>query len=181
MSEQATETVVVHDANTARALIGRSIWGVQITDQMGDDGSFALLSDDTPLATGTYGDPHGVEVDALPPVTEWVHLDDLPGRTLPSGSVVECIEYHGHMGDHARWRWSNEHVGNSARFIPLTVVDHMVEVLAETPPPEPDTVSVRGAAEALIQTYSPLDFTEPRIEKVWADLVAALAAEGGEG
>lgn len=55
------------------------------------------------------------------------------------------------------------------------------------PPPEEAVETVRGrlldTAEALIQTYSPLDFTESRIERVWADFVdavAALAAEGGE-
>lgn len=39
---------------------------------------------------------------------------------------------------------------------------------------------VREAAEALIDLYSPLDFTEDRVRLLWADLRAALAAEGDE-
>jgi len=49
------------------------------------------------------------------------------------------------------------------------------------PPPapvEPDTVGVVEAARALVALYSPLDFTEDRVRLLWADLVAALAAEG---
>ena len=59
----------------------------------------------------------------------------------------------------------------------------MVEVLAETPAPEPDTVSVREALAALVQALDGQHETYPIIGRKNDAMVkarAALAAEGDE-
>jgi hypothetical protein len=182
MSETKTETVVVDDANAAHALIGRSIGGVELI-------SFWAGSQ-TVFFCGPNGSAVGefrkwgesVEVDALPPATMWVHLDDLPGNTLP-GETQPVVGYGYDLVRGLEWT-PKDGLGRGVspdNWYPLTVVDHMVEVLAPVPVVEaPDEETVREAAEWLVAIYSPLDFTEPRIAEAWAGLVAALAADRGE-
>ena len=177
MSERATETVVVDDANAARALIGRKINGRTVQHHAGRARTFILCDLwENVLGSGDYGDPKGVEVDALPPVTEWVHLDDVKDRKLPG----ETRPVHGVGTFNGDWIWwpLGEDWRTSVR--PLTVVDHMVEVLAETPPPEPDTVSVRDAAKALLKALDGVTFTPASLDREMDGLRAALAAEGDE-
>lgn len=173
MSEP-TETVVVRDANAAHALIGREVDGHKIATIHGGPVRFSLR---TPLGNvigGWMNWGESVEVDALPAPTMWVHLDDLPGNKLPGETEAVVSFYREADG----FYWSPDKP--STKPLP-PIVDHKVEVLAPVTVVEaPDEVTVRGrlleAAEALIQTYSPLDFTESRIERVWADFVAAVAA-----
>ena len=182
MSEPTTETVVVRAANDAQALIGRSIKGREIRQfRCQVDGLagpwFEFRTSAAVFLSGVRGnDPHGVEVDALPPATEWVHLDDLRNRLIPGFDHRAYLTLHGPEGD--LWRPYN---GN---WHPLTVVDHKVEVLVETPTaPEPDMVSVREALAALVQALDGQHETYPIIgwdDDAMVNARAALVAEGGE-
>ena len=170
MSEP-TETVVVDDANAAHKLIGRSIGGVELVSFWAGSQTSFFCGPNGSTVGEFFKWGESVEVDALPPATMRVHLDDLPDHTLPG--ETDAIEGVRVDGDTMAFYGTN--------WFHLTVVDHQVEVLAPVPVVEaPDEVTVREAAEALIAIYSPLDFTEPRIAEAWAGLVNALAADRGE-
>lgn len=177
MSETKTETVVVDDANAAHALIGRSIGGqaVAFFTASGIEVRFFTLGQDDITGYRRWGTP--VEVDALPPATMWVRLDQVIGQTIPGHNIeVRRVNYRRNP-DGWIWHGYEPHAGSHLHLDD----DGMVEVLAPVPEVEAaDEVTVREAAEWLVAIYSPLDFTEPRIAEAWADLVAALAADRGE-
>lgn len=171
----ATETIVVRDANDAHALIGRRIGDKLVSAILLAGAGTTLKSCGEPVRTLLRG--QSVEIDALPP--EWVHLDDLPGRTLV-GETVPVYAVRSVKGYGPSWTLTS-----GGPYEPLTIdpSTHMVEVLAETPAPEPDTVSVREALAALVQALDGQHETYPIIGRKNDAMVkarAALAAEGDE-
>jgi hypothetical protein len=183
--ERATETVEVRDANAAHKLIGRSIDGRRISSIRVYPDAFDVRVGLQFVAAREWG--KSVEVDALPPATMWVHLDDLPGHTLPG----ETRPVHGFgPGKEDGWIWWSK-TDSYANSHPLTIVDHMVEVLAPVPVVEaPDEVTVREALAGLVQVMAEgMEVAETddghrawiaRRETALTKARAALAADRGE-
>lgn len=82
-------------------------------------------------------------LEAAQEPTEWVYLDELPGRTLPG--KMQPVYGYGTFDTAPIW-WAN---GDDFydNHHPLTVIDHRVEVIAP-PPPGPVSVVVGDANDA---------------------------------